>query len=265
MKQNVKTILFDLDGTVYQNTTFHNDYLKFLVEGTKYESWEKPLVKFADDIFSGKKLSMNQFYKVDLISPSTPEELFLALEKRICPKMTYQKAIEKSNVMFLGDAWAVVTVIGKTLGLLENDRGEIIYRRTRGKMEQDGMKGNPRLKKAIVNLSQRHDIILMSNSYKDTVIEFLHQLDFDNIFQYICSSANKPFEIIENLNKIDPEILKAPENIIAIGDNAYNDLMPIQQKGGYTVWLNPFVNITRPVCDDELATLDDLAVFLDTL
>lgn len=37
MRNDIETVVFDLDGTIYQNTVFHHDYLHFLVEGTCYE------------------------------------------------------------------------------------------------------------------------------------------------------------------------------------------------------------------------------------
>ena len=41
--------------------------------------------------------------------------------------------------------------------------------------------------------------------------------------------------------------------------------MPIAEKGGRTVWINPFQGIARPNCHVELATLDDLADFLEEI
>ena len=37
--EHIKTVVFDLDGTIYQNNRFHPDYIHFLLEGTPYESW----------------------------------------------------------------------------------------------------------------------------------------------------------------------------------------------------------------------------------
>ena len=66
MRNDIETVVFDLDGTIYQNTVFHHDYLHFLVEGTCYECWQQKLVEFAEQVYAGKRLHMNSFY--------TPEE-----------------------------------------------------------------------------------------------------------------------------------------------------------------------------------------------
>lgn len=62
MRQEIDTIIFDLDGTIYQNTEFHRDYLRFLVDGTGLEAWADSLIAFADAVFAGERLVMNAFY-----------------------------------------------------------------------------------------------------------------------------------------------------------------------------------------------------------
>lgn len=265
MNNNVRTVVFDLDGTVYQNTTFHRDYLHFLVENTPLTDWEAALIEFADGVFSGERLVMNRFYKTGRVNPTTPEEFFSLLESYLCPPLAYEEALNHRDLIYLGDAWAVVTLIGDTLGLLDGKRRDLIYRRARRRMEEQGMSGSAALKTAIRDLSERCKVILMSNSYAETAHEFLRQLGYDDLFPLTCSSANKPFDMITRLEEVDPLIFSEPETVISIGDHAYNDLMPIKQKGGRTVWLNPFRNIARPTCDVEVETLDDLAGYLETL
>ena len=265
MHKNVKTVIFDLDGTVYQNTTFHRDYLHFLVEDTAWVNWEAALIEFVDSVFAGKRLVMNRFYQTVQVKPETPDEFFAMLEESLCPPLSYEEALNSRDIIYLGDAWAVVTLIGETLGLLAGERRDLIYRRARRRMEEEGMGGSIVLKTAISDLSKRCNVILMSNSYEETAQEFLRQLGYNDLFPLICSSANKPFDMIRKLEQIDPAIFEQPETVISIGDHAYNDLMPIQQKGGRTVWLNPFPNIERPVCDVEVETLDELAGYLTTL
>ncbi len=265
MDQNVRTIIFDLDGTIYQNVSFHRTYLHFLLEGTPWAKWETSFVEFVDDVFAGKKLVMNRFFQIEQVQVATPHEVFVALEQSICPSVRYEEALTRPDLIYLGDAWAVVTFLGEKLGLLEDQRGDVIYRRVRSHMEQEGMVGNHRLKEAIYNLSQHCKVILMSNSYEATAKEFLRQLGYEDVFPNLCSSANKPFDMVPKLEELDPQVFAEPETVLSIGDHAYNDLMPIKQKGGRTVWINPFQDIERPECDVELASLDELAGFLDRL
>lgn len=265
MEQNFKTVIFDLDGTIYQNTTFHTDYIHYLVEDTALKAWTTPLIQFCEGVFTGENLVMNEFYSTKAIKAESPEQYFAALEENILEAISYEQALVQDDLLFLGDAWAVLTLIGETLDLFGNGRQDLIYRKTREKMEQRGMEGNVKLKKAIVELTTRCNVILLSNSYEQTAREFLRQLGFARVFPVLGSSANKPFEMISKLEELDANIFSEPQAVLSIGDHAFNDLMPIERKGGSTVWINPFKNIAKAKCDLELACLDELAEFLHTL
>ena len=106
MRNDIETVVFDLDGTIYQNTVFHHDYLHFLVEGTCYECWQQKLVEFAEQVYAGKRLHMNSFYTLKRLNCQTPEAFFSALEQCLCPPLTYRQALETQGLLYLGDAWA---------------------------------------------------------------------------------------------------------------------------------------------------------------
>ncbi len=261
----MKTIIFDLDGTIYQNTVFHKDYIRFMLENTALENWEDDLIHLTEKIFSGEELTMNCFYKLENIDAKNPKEFISRLNKNICLNLSTDDAYNAKDIIYLGDAWSVITLIGVSLGLLSNERADILFRRIRLKMEVDGMRGNEILKENIIKLNDKYNILLMSNSYEETVREFLRQLNYENVFSKICTAAKKPFNMIKNLNNLDENILKNSTDIISIGDHSFNDLMPISKLGGATVWINPYKNINRPKCDVELSSPDDLAQYLKTL
>lgn len=48
-----RIVIFDLDGTIYQNSVFHRGYLRTLVAGTWAEPLEADLVRLAEAIFAG--------------------------------------------------------------------------------------------------------------------------------------------------------------------------------------------------------------------
>lgn len=259
----IKTVVFDLDGTIYQNTVFHRDYLRFLVAGTDKAFWAEELIGYAEAVFSGKHLEMNAFYANERIEAPSPAAFFRALEAERLPDFSYEEALARGGYIYTGDAWAVVTLLGKTLGLLEGERNEEIYRRTREKMSADGMEGNARLGEAIRSLAGRFQIILMSNSYESTALAFLEQLGFSHVFEKTAFSANKPAGMLEALRAFDAAALETPQSVLSIGDHALNDLMPMQRLGCRTLWVNPFENIRRPACDDSVRTLEELSAYLE--
>ena len=106
MKNDIETVVFDLDGTVYQNTVFHRDYLHFLVEGTRYEGWHTQLVEFAEQVYAGRRLQMNCFYSLKRLACQTPEAFFCALDQCLCPPLADLEALLRQDILYLGDAWA---------------------------------------------------------------------------------------------------------------------------------------------------------------
>lgn len=261
----IQTVIFDLDGTVYQNMTFHHSYLWALTTGTWAEAWQPKLAALTEEILSGRRLEMNRFYLRGRVQADTPEALVQALSQRMCPDMTYEEAVQRSDVTYLGDAWALLAFLGDGLGLLDGTRADEVYRQTRVEMEREGMEGNTRLRDALIALQKRRRVILLSNSYRETVLEFLRQLGFEDAFREICPSARKPYGMIDSLRALAPELLEQPERLLSIGDHAFNDLMPVSAIGGKTLWMNPYSGIHEPQCDWSLHTLDELADFLNRM
>ena len=261
--EHIKTVVFDLDGTIYQNNLFHPDYIHFLVEQTPYESWETDLISLVDDIFVGKRLVMNDYYCCAPVCADSFTAYVELLENARIPGLTFDASVARSDTMFLGDAWAVVSLIGSTLGLIQNGRGDLIYKKTRCKMSEDGMEGNMRLKAAILELGRHYETVLLTNSYEQTALDFLEQLNFSGVFTKIVYSAHKPFGLVENLTRFCPQLAEHPETFLTIGDHAFNDLMPLQQLGAKALWINPFNGVHEAKADVIVHTLDELAERLE--
>lgn len=261
MKHSIHTIVFDLDGTLYQNNTFHRDYIHFLLEGSHFQEWEEALVTYIDEVYCGQHLEMNASYRCEVIEAATPEDFFDGLERQ----RLENSASEQGNSIYLGDGWAVVILIGRALGLLEADRSDRIYHQTRDKMSADGVQGNLRLRKAMEQASRQYTTVLLTNSYRETTEDFLRQLGMEGLFQKVICSAGKPRGMVESLRNCCPELLTQPERVLTIGDNAFNDLMPLQELGCKALWVNPFDSARRVPCDYMVRTLEELAEYLENL
>ncbi|HPK15391.1 MAG: haloacid dehalogenase-like hydrolase [Firmicutes bacterium ADurb.Bin248] len=265
MANGITTIVFDLDGTIYQNFSFHKDYFRFLLEDTGKEAWYGSLVGFSQDVFAGRRLVMNAFYRNDAVRADTPEEYFRLLGGALAPEAHTQGFPPREKYTYLGDAWALVTFVGLTLGLLEGERRNLIYKKTRDKMESDGMRGDARLRDAIIRAGKRYETVLLSNSYEATARAFLSQLGFEGVFDRQSFSADKPYGLVEALGKLSPRALAHPETVLAVGDHAFNDLAPLRALGCRTLWVNPYEGINEPPHDESVKTLNELAAYLNAL
>ena len=58
MGLDIRTVLFDLDGTIYQNLTFNRIYIRNLTAGTPFASWQESLLAYTEEVFAGRRLIM---------------------------------------------------------------------------------------------------------------------------------------------------------------------------------------------------------------
>lgn len=265
MHSAIKTIVFDLDGTIYQNNLFHRDYVHFLLDGTDKTSWEEELSAGIDRIYKGELITMNAYYDGRPIAAQSPAVFFEALAQRRLEECSFEQALGDENIIYTGDAWAVVALIGSALGLLGGGRGDKVYKLTREKMSRDGMRGDARLHGALVELGRHYNTVLLTNSFEATARDFLSQLGFDDVFTGVVYSANKPWGLADSLARRCPELYTQPESFLTVGDHAFNDLMPLQRLGCKALWINPFEGINEPEYDLMVHTTDELACCLENM
>ena len=106
-----RIVIFDLDGTIYQNSVFHRGYLRTLVAGTWAEPLEADLVRLAEAIFAGRELDMNRFYRRGRAEAATVPELVQALRKRVLPGMTYAEALHAQIEKYASSVTPAVILI----------------------------------------------------------------------------------------------------------------------------------------------------------
>jgi len=232
---------------------------------TDKQSWESKLVEFVEEVMQGKQLSMNSFYSEATIVAENPDEYFVALKNSILPNMSYEESFITNDIIYLGDVWSVLLLIGETLGILKYKNRNDIFVLTRADMETYAQPGDPSLLDALMKAKEKYQTVLLSNATDQVAKSYLNILGFQNAFSFIAGHAGKPGKLFEALEIYYPGISKRPETILTIGDHAYNDLMPVKKAGGKTVWINPFVNINEPLYDVKLETISDLADYINQL
>ncbi|HWP22025.1 MAG TPA: hypothetical protein VN417_04700 [Candidatus Cryosericum sp.] len=254
-----------MDGTIYQDFSFYKHYIHFMVEGTDKETWEPRLAEYAEDVLCGKRLNMNSFYRCAAILADDPEEYIELAEKAVLSGMTVKESANLNDAIYLGDAWAVLTLIGYSLGVFGAERCQETYRRTRRVMEESGLCGSIRLRDAMKRVNNCCETILLSNSDTETAQKLLGKLGYRGIFTQERFSVEKPYGLVDAVGYCLPGALEHPQAVLAIGDHAYNDLEPLRRLGCRTLWMNPYSGIREPAYDICLKTLDELADYLNGL
>jgi len=262
MFHSLHTIVFDLDGTLYQDFSIHTIYIRHLLREADKQSWEAPFIGFVEEVLQGKRLAMNAFYRTDPVCEHRPEPFLLCLEERIVNGCTFEQALHAENLMYLGDLWSIVSLLGESLGLRDSGWRYRIYGATRAEMALRGYSGSASLRDALKAASSRYETILLSNSPEEIAASVLSELGYEDVFRHVVYSANKPRGMAGALLAACPHALENPQTLLSIGDHAYNDLWPVKALGGSTVWINPYPGVKEPAYDEKLAATEDLAGFI---
>jgi len=265
MFENIQTIIFDLDGTLYQDDNYHKYYLHNLLENTGREDWESAFIDFVESTLKGEHLKMNAFYLSDKLETNSLDSYFAQLEASEVEGVSYHQALESSNLIYLGDLWALLNLLARTSGMLEVKNAYEVFKATRKDMETYATRGDEKLLQALLQAKKRYQTILFSNTDEPLGSSYLAILGFQDAFTHIVYKANKPRDFLLNLEKLDPTILQRPKSVLSIGDHGFNDLMPLQSVGGKTVWINPYTGINEPLYDIKLSSVNELTEFLNKL
>lgn len=265
-KQKIKVILFDLDGTIYQDTVFHRKYIEILLTDTPFQNMTSRMIEYADEVLAGQHLKMNRFYQDKILSITDFADYTEQLENLLLADMkeTDYYHGNREGCYYLGDAWSVVTLFGKTLGI-QSERGNLAFLAIREEMMTENLPQNSKLIAAVSNLKHKYKTILLSNSPEKTASDFVKKLGFENAFGEMRFESNKPLGLNEKLNELAPEVFENPEILLSIGDHALNEIANVRELGGQTIWMNPYPGICEPEHDLKLKNLDELAVYLNTL
>jgi FMN phosphatase YigB (HAD superfamily) len=263
MFDHIKTILFDLDGTVYQNDYFHRIYLSVLIQNTRFASWERELISLADTVLRGGLIPMNQFYQAGAGAVNCMEDVVDALRAGELRELTCEEAYKGPlpDIYYLGDAWALVSLIAQTLRISKEGQ-DGAFQAVRGRMLQDGITQDPALIEAITALKARYTTVLLSNSPKESAAAFIQQLGLQDAFTHIGYGSGKPYGLLDCLAKFAPDVLKHPGTLLSIGDHVFNEIENIRLLGGKTVWVCPYRHIRYGGCDLRLYTPQELRDFL---
>jgi FMN phosphatase YigB (HAD superfamily) len=272
--QDIKVVIFDLDGTLYQDESFLERYLYFLMEGSEWEGELTRIHRESTAILSNEHpLRIGLFYNPlhEHILQHDGEYATGALswdgqeiDAQTFASLYGQKHGFIKEYMYVGDAWSVVSVIAHHFRIPEPKRKEAFLRVRKEMLESTkAIIAQEAVRKAISEL--RCHKVLMTNSPPETGRDFVKYLGVDELFDDIRYGGNKPWGLPDYVNELAKQEEIAPAQMLSIGDHAWNDLYPVRRLGGRTVWISPYESQDPSLWDIHLKSLDQLAELLATL
>ena len=276
MFNNVKVVVFDLDGTLYRDTKHFDYYANKIKEKLKRDVQTKYLEEYRQAVFGEHVVKIGSIYDSELdlvlyLNDTTVVKAFDWNNNEIGSNYIKEHysapiTIDMDRFMSVGDLWWVPSSIGKHYGLTGEDTYDA-FLRTRDYMMTDGYDIEPieGLADMVRSIKEKVDIVLMTNSPEPDSMVIIEKLGLAGVFPTRIFNAKKPVKTLERFDSICSQFNVKPTNILSIGDNLLNEITPIRKLGGKTIFID-FHNIAnKNSADIVVKNLEDSFDALKTL
>lgn len=248
---NIKVIVFDLDGTVYEDT-HHFDYQAERLKG-KLPPEKQPL--FEKDYAAVEKgqhpLKIGRVFDVlkDLVLVQLDNQVMEAYdwngnpltEERV--RELYPEPIEINfdTMLSVGDPWWISISIAAHYGL-DSKSCYDAFLETREYMMGPQFEMNPIVgfKEALDEVRSHVKLVLLTNSPEPDSEAILTKLGLDQTFDLKIFNGKKPTLTLERFEFVKDHFGVSYKEIMSVGDNWINEIRPVQPLGCKTVFINPF-------------------------
>ncbi|EZH65421.1 hydrolase [Bacillaceae bacterium JMAK1] len=242
-------IIFDLDGTLYEDTDHFDYYAKTLSEEVK----EEHKLSFFTDYEHMKKgnhaVSIGKAYDVqnDWVLEVDP---FTGNIKRVVTwegeevvesnwKAIHDRPVEYDfdRVIAIGDGWWLPNVAARHYGV---EDPQPAYHKTKEFMATDAFTLSiiEGLREGLLSLKEKKSIVLLTNSTDDDVERLLDLLHLEGVFHEVVTNAMKPKETSAHFISIMKRYNVTPEQTLSIGDNYLNEIIPAKAVGMNAIYID---------------------------
>lgn len=246
----ISTIIFDLDGTLYEDThhfAYYADKIKNKLPTELQEAFQREY----DCVISGNHtLKIGRMYdlkedKILVVIKGEVKEAF-EWEGKPLTKETINKlypnsiTIDMDRFFSIGDMWWVPSTIGRHLGLKTQDTQQS-FLETREFMKGPDFKMNPveGFKELLYDLRELGiNLILLTNSPEPDSEAILDKLGISEVFSKKIFNGRKPTKTVEHFYSLKEEFQSDFSQMLSVGDNWLNEILPATDLGMPTIFID---------------------------
>ncbi|KHF38393.1 HAD family hydrolase [Halalkalibacter okhensis] len=250
MLTTYKLIIFDLDGTLYEGTDHFDYYAEQLKVGVKLEEQDQ----FTSEYEKMKKgdhiVQIGKAYDVkrDLVLTVDPMTLMVSNAHRWDGaqlsendiKTLYPHTLEFNfnDMIAIGDGWWLPFVTAKHYGV-EDCYPSYLATKEYMVTDQFTLEKLEGLKDGLNELKKQTNIVLVTNSDREDVGRLLHELDLQDVFEHIVTSAKKPAQTTPIFQELLKQYKVEAKDTASVGDNFINEIAPALLLGMQGIYINP--------------------------
>ncbi|WP_198162641.1 HAD family hydrolase [Halobacillus mangrovi] len=244
MLDQAKALIFDLDGTLYEDTNHFVYYANLLKKKLKEEN--RPL--FETDYKSIRNrehpLAIGKVYNrthdaIISVDPFTNLAIRVETwsgdqwpERKVWKHFPDPLIYDFIDHIAIGDGWWLPFSAAMHYGVTSEDAREC-YVATKDYMGSDEFQltETKGLKTSLLLWKKTKPLILVTNSEGYDVDRILKAIDLEGIFKEIVSNAEKPVRTEDIFQQVLHNYRLKPEEIVSIGDNFMNEIAPALEMG----------------------------------
>ncbi|MCA1011310.1 HAD family hydrolase [Halobacillus halophilus] len=252
MIDQAECLIFDLDGTLYEDTDHFEYYAQMLQQRASMEN-RPHIKKDYRKVLAGKHpLQIGKVYDVEKDVILTVDPFSNTAQKvetwrgKVWPKsrteVIYPDSLtyDLEKLIALGDGWWIPYSIARHYGVSAEEAREC-YDQTKEYMVSDlfSLTKTEGLRDALLKWKKEKKLVLITNSEAHDVDHILKRIDLTDLFHEIITSAAKPLHTTELFQGLLRNGKYTAGTVISIGDNFMNEIAPALALGMKAIWIYP--------------------------
>ncbi|MED4017130.1 HAD family hydrolase [Sutcliffiella cohnii] len=246
---DVKIIVFDLDGTLYDDVVhfrYYADLLKDYVAEDKQEQFEadyNAVLKGQHSLKIGRAYDAKRDLILSHLNGVVQKAYNWNGEEIPTEDVTtfYPEAIpfDLTSIISIGDLWWVPVTIARHYGVT-SEEAYACFMQTREHMMTEEFQLNPheQFREVLQSLHKKYTLVLLTNSPQSDSDVIIEKLGFTSYFQEKFFEAQKPIKTKVRFSYIAEKFDVSYEEILSIGDNYINEIFPAVELGCKTIYID---------------------------